>query len=508
MIGPDNYCDVCQEHEKFCTCPPDDDPMAGGDPGEYDDPGPEPPDDEGAPVFTSTPVTAVGPDGSEPWTELGCANRLAARFGAGLRYVGTWGRWLVWDGKRWAADTTGQAARWAKVVARDLTNTALAIPDAGERRSMLRIAARMESAAGIRGILTLAASDEKLAVTHEQLDADPFLLNCRNGTLDLGTIELRPHDPADLLTKMTAANYDPAAVSGEWDGFLERVQPDPAMRAYLARLTGHAIEGRVIVHILPIFAGSGANGKSTYVNAVAGALGDYAAPADPDLLTARTFDAHPTSVADLFGKRLAILHETDHGRRLAEGTVKRLTGGDEIKARRMREDFWSFRPAHTFLMLTNHRPVVSGTDEGLWRRIKLIPWDVVIPVEERDEDLGDRLALELGAVLTWVIRGYTSFRADGLADPEQVTMATAAYRAESDALSRFIEQCCLSGRHFHVRSAELFAAWCQWCATEGEQSGSQTAFSKALTDRGLDSRKVHGRMVWSGLGLASEEEGP
>jgi putative DNA primase/helicase len=137
------------------------------------------------------------------------------------------------------------------------------------------------------------------------------------------------------------------------------------MRAYLARLLGHALDGRQVSHILPILHGTGANRKGTLTGVVLAALGDYADAADPELLTARTFDAHPTGTADLFGLRLAVLHESGHGRRLAEGTVKRLTGGDRVKARRMREDFWHFEPSHTFLMLTNHKPVIGGTDEGI-----------------------------------------------------------------------------------------------------------------------------------------------
>jgi putative DNA primase/helicase len=265
--------------------------------------------------------------------------------------------------------------------------------------------------------------------------------------------------------------------------------------------------GRVVSHVLPIFCGAGANGKSTFLTAVLGALGDYAAPADPDLLTARTFDAHPTGVADLFGLRVAVLHESDAGRRLAEATVKRLTGGDRLKARRMREDFWEFEPSHTFVMLTNHRPLVAGTDDGIWRRLHLVPWDVVIPSPEQDEQLGDRLALELAGVLAWLVAGYQEWHQHGLAPPEQVTETTRAYRAASDALARFIEQRCLTGPHFHVRSAELFAAWVKWCAAEGEDAGTQTAFSTALVNRGFDKRPTSIGKVWGGLGLAADDEG-
>jgi putative DNA primase/helicase len=453
-------------------------------------------DDNGNPV-----AEAPRPD---MHSELGHAERLIAAYGDRLRYVPQWRRWLLWDGQRWAHDATGQAARWAKAIARRITADALDIEDAKESKAAVNLARRGESAAGVAGALTLAGAEEGIVVTPDDLDADPFLLNCANGILDLRTGELEPHDPARLLTKMTGAAYEPDAAGPQFRKFLERVQPDEQMRGYLARLLGHALEGRVVEHIMPIFYGAGTNGKGTLITAVLAALGDYADAADPELLTARTFDAHPTGTADLFGLRLAVLHESDHGRRLAEGTVKRLTDGDRIKARRMREDFWSFGPSHTFVMLTNHKPIVGGTDEGIWRRLRLVPWDVVIPEPERDLTLGDQLALEAGAVLAWLVAGYLDWHGHGLTDPEQVTKATAAYKAESDALGRFIGQRCLTGPHFHVRSAELFAAWAEWCRAEGEDLGTQTAFSLALTNRGFDKRPTKAANVWTGLRLANE----
>jgi putative DNA primase/helicase len=442
----------------------------------------------------------------EPWTELGYARRLAHIYGDRLRYVHAWRRWLVWDGQRWAYDTTGQAARWTKSIARRMHAEAEAMPtlnltaeEKADRAAKIKIAQRGESSHGVAGTLTLASTETGIVVTPDDLDADPFLLNCTNGVLDLRTGELRAHDPSDLLTKMTRAAYHPDAEGAEFAKFLARVQPDLEMRAYLARLIGSALEGRVINHILPIFWGAGANGKSTYVNAVQSALGDYAAPADPELLTARTFDAHPTGTADLCGLRLAVLHESDHGRRLAEGTVKRLTGGDPVKARRMREDFWYFNPSHTFLMLTNHKPVIGGTDEGMWRRLRLVPWPVVIPPEQRDLELGDKLTMELGAVLASLVAGYRDWHEHGLADPEQVTDATDAYRAESDALGRFLGQRCML--HGRIRSSDLFAAWSRWCAGEGEEPGTQTAFSTALVNRGFDKRTTNIGVMWTGIGL-------
>ncbi|WP_300610023.1 phage/plasmid primase, P4 family [Trebonia sp.] len=441
----------------------------------------------------------------EPKTELGYAHRLVLIYGDRLRYVPAWRRWLVWDGKRWAHDSTGQAARWMKSIARRVTADALAIEDEQHRRSALSSARRGESSAGVSGALTLAGTEAGIVVTPDDLDSDPYLLNCTNGTLDLRTGELRAHDPADLLTKMAGAALDPGAPGAVFSGFLDRVQPEAEMRAYLARLTGHALEGRVVEHILPIFHGDGANGKGTFVGAILAALGDYADAADTELLNARTFDAHPTGVADLFGLRLAVLHESDAGRRLAEGTVKRLTGGDRLKARRMREDFWHFEPSHTFVMLTNHKPVVSGQDEGIWRRLRLVPWNVVIPAEERDDRLADRLRLESDHVLTWLVRGYQDWRERGFSEPEQVTKATAAYRDGEDALGRFVDQRCLTGPNFHVRSSELYAAWAKWCTTEGVESGTNKSFTESLQNRGYQTEKTRVGMVWRRLGLAADE---
>ncbi len=452
---------------------------------------------------------AYGSDGDplpkEPMTELGYARRLIEVYGDRLRYVPAWNRWLIWDGKRWARDLTGQAPRWAKMIARRLTTNAMGIETEAERKAKLAPARRGESSSSIRGALTLASTEAAVVVTPDDLDADPFLLNCTNGTLDLRTGQLHAHRPADLLTKMTGAAYRPDARGPVFARFLERVQPGAGMRDYLGRLLGHGLEGRVVEHVLGIHHGAGRNGKGTLIGAVKSALGDYADAADPDLLTARTFDAHPTSTADLYGLRLAILHETDKGRRLAEATVKRLTGGDRLKARRMREDFWSFDPSHTFVMLTNHKPVISGTDEAIWTRLRLVPWDVVIPAAERDLALADKLTLELDAVLNFLVTGYQAWRERGLDDPQEVMAATEAYRAESDALARFLDQRCLTGPHFHVRSAELFNAWSKWCADEGEEAGTQTAFSTTLTNCGFDKKHTESGKRWTGLALAADD---
>jgi putative DNA primase/helicase len=214
----------------------------------------------------------------EPMTELGYARRLIEVYGSRLRFVVAWNRWLIWDGARWAPDTDGQVQRWMKVIARTVTSAVLL--DQGDK-DMLRAAKRAESNAGVKGALELASTEPELAISPDDLDADPYLLNCRNGTIDLRTGERLKHDPALLLTKMAGAAYDPEMNGPEFAMFLERIQPDEGMREFLARLLGHALDGTVTAHILPIFYGDGANGKSTLIEAVMRALGDYADAADP-----------------------------------------------------------------------------------------------------------------------------------------------------------------------------------------------------------------------------------
>jgi putative DNA primase/helicase len=335
-------------------------------------------------------------DVDEPHTDLGNARRLVATYGNRLRHIPAWGKWYVWDGRRWAHDLTGEVSRYAKKIARALLDEAKTESDEALRKKLIASAKRAESAYGVRCMLELAATEPTIALTPTDLDAHPHLLNTTTGTLNLATGTLQPHDPALHLTKITGAGYIPDAQCPEFTKFLERVQPDPEMRSFVARLLGHTLTGEVVEHILAILHGGGANGKTTLTEIVRKILGDYAATTDPSLLIDRG-ESHPTGIADLFGLRLALTFETDSGRRLAEGTIKRLTGGDRIKARRMREDFWEFDPTHSILMITNHKPIVTGDDEGIWRRLRLVPFDVTIPAAERDSKLPERLAAEADA---------------------------------------------------------------------------------------------------------------
>ncbi|MFI7148415.1 phage/plasmid primase, P4 family [Nonomuraea sp. NPDC050022] len=453
-------------------------------------------------------VLEEDPAPSEPYTELGHARRLVAAYGDELRYIPVWKKWMVWDGARWELDTTGRTQRRAKAVARGALEWAQEVDEDDGGKAIVSAAKRLESSRGVAGILSLAGTEKLIALDPSALDADSYLLNCANGVLDLRTGELLPPDPMLHLTKVTKAAFRADAEAPEFRKFLERILPDEPVRAFVQRLLGYSLLGLVQEHILAVFYGVGANGKGTLLGSVDYVLGDYAVTPDPELLAERSGNFHPTSSASLFGARLAVIQEFDEGRRLAEGTVKRLTGGDPIAARRMREDFWEFDPSHTFIMASNYRPVVRGADEGIWRRLRLVPFDVVIPAAERDGELPQRLRLEADGILTWLVEGYAFWQVNGLDEPDAVTKATKEYRDDSDALARFLASRCTTAGFVSVNATQLYTAWTRWCTSEGIESGSQTAFSNALVQRGFDKVKSHGSMTFKGIGLLVESETP
>jgi len=274
------------------------------------------------------------------------------------------------------------------------------------------------------------------------------------------------------------------------------------VREFLQRLAGVGLLGVVVEHVLGILTGVGRNGKGVFYGAYGHALGDYATIAEPDLFMHRE-GAHPTGEMDLRGVRWAVVSENDRGRRMAEATMKRLTGGDEIKARRMRQDFVRFKPSHTPILVTNHLPVVAGDDPALWARMRVVPFAVVIPPEERDTHLEERLQLEADAILSWAVAGYRDYLdRSGLAEPEAVKVATDDYRRDSDAVRRFVDECCTPNPHMWLTTGDAYARWSRWSAVDGAEPMSRKAFGQALDRLGYPAGSaVNGKRPRRGIGL-------
>lgn len=437
------------------------------------------------------------------------AHRLAKSHGNRLLYVHGIG-WHYWERTRWRADDSEARVKRAamKVIAESIAEV---IGNPSDEAKRLRSDARKcESSSGLDGMIRVARALKPFAATVDDIDADPYLLNVANGTVDLHTGMLRPHDPADRITKICNGAYlpDTASVGANWSTFLERVQPDDAMRSFTQRLIGVGLIGRIHEHILPILVGKGANGKSVFCEAIQFALGDYAITAEPDLLMHRD-NAHPTGEMDLRGCRWVIVSESDKDRRLAETTVKRLTADAKVRARRMRQDFVEFRASHTLMLVTNHKPTVSGDDLAIWRRLRVVPFDVQIPKIEQDNSLGEKLQLEADAVVTWAIAGLMAYSQRGLDEPSEVLRATDAYHQESDDVGRFIAECCVVGPAQRVEPQRLHDDWCKWQIESGCRAIGIRTFGKIMTERGfLTNPSSNGKRWRTGIGLISSQGEP
>src|SRR5829696_1980661 len=436
-------------------------------------------------------------------TDTGNAERLADRHGANLRYRHPWGKWLIYDGTRWRVDDRGAAVRLAKDTARSIFEEAKEAATDEAAKRLGKWASSSLSEGKLKSMIALAQSEPGVPVLPEDLDAATDLLNVLNGTIDLRTGELREHRREDLLTKIAPVEYDPGAAAPVWAATLERTLPSEAVRQFFKKLCGYALTGDVSEQLLAVLYGTGANGKSTVLNALLAVLGGYGMQAAPDLLVAKK-GTHPTELADLFGMRFVASIEVEDGSRLAESLVKQLTGGDRIKARRMRQDFWEFEPTHKVFMACNHKPQVRGTDNAIWRRIRLVPFTETIPPAEQDKNLPDKLREERAGILAWAVEGCREWRREGLQAPDEVRQATGAYRAEMDVLGAFLRECCELGPEKNVAAKDLYAVYHQWCLEGGERPESKRKFGSRLTDRGGFERYrggADGGHRWRGVDL-------
>ena len=445
---------------------------------------------------------AIAPDGYR-LTDTGNASRFIDQAGGMARYVHGWGRWIVYRAGMWVLDPNGaMVVEAAKAVPKALM--ALVPQCTGdEREHVFRAAIRAESKGALSAMVDLARGIPGVIVDHEELDADPYILNCKNGTVDLASGQLRSHDPVDLCTQQCPVAYDPEATAPLWDACLATWQPDPDIRDYLQREAGAGATGNP-TEACDIHHGAGGNGKSKFFGAIQAALGSYSVEPHKSLLVASRHEQHATVVASLFRVRLAVASETDAADRLNATQVKNLTGGDRLRARRMREDEWSFIPSHTLCMFSNYRPEVSGQDEGIWRRVRLIPWDVTIPELERDDQLAEKLQAELPGILRWIVEGARKYLTEGFGAPDKVKVATASYRANEDTVARFIADV---GVVFvprgEIPSPELTGAHESWCADAGLSDREHwQEVVKYLKTHGAAPRQTRGKgRFWAGIAL-------
>ena len=440
-------------------------------------------------------------------TDVGNAERFEAMHGHKVRFVHEWGRWLLYTGTHWQLDSRGHIQELAKDTFMAMYKDAAACKKKEDREQLARHALSCESAYRLRSLLELAKSVGRIPVGPEELDTDVWLLNCINGTVDLSTGELRPHRPEDMITKLCPTVYDPAAEAPRFTAFLGEIfDGNSALIEFIQRVVGYSLTGVIREHCLFILHGSGANGKTTLIESIAAAMGDdYAQRAPVELLLRKRSSSAPTDVARLRGSRFVSAQEVDQGCMLAEALLKTLTGGDKLAARFLYRDYFEFAPTHKLFLCTNHRPEIRGADPAIWRRVKLVPFTVAIPLEEQDVRLPDKLKREGPGILAWAVEGCLSWQEVGLREPKEVVEATRDYRREQDSVEGFLAACCVQEKGARAGAGKLYGAYQRWCTVTGMNALSTVAFSYALRDRGFAKKKNRRGRFYVGLGLLAEE---
>lgn len=442
-------------------------------------------------------------------TDTGNARRFVRRHGGRVRHVAAWDKWLIWDGTRWQPDETGEVERLAQETVMSIYSEAADCADEAERKELAKWAMRSEADNRIKAMLSRVKSQPEIALASDQLDADPWLLNCRNGTLDLRSCELREHRQHDLCTKRAEVDYEPEAPAPTWAAFLDRIfAGDAALIAFVQRSLGYSLTCDTSEQCVFIPFGGGANGKSTFLETVGKALGDYALTTPTETLMEKRGQSIPSDVARLKGARFVSASESGDGKRLDEELIKRMTGGDQITARFMHRDWFTFTPVLKLWLAVNHRPKIQGTDNGIWRRIRLIPFEVTIPTEQQDKRLTRKLRAEWAGILAWMVRGCLDWQRDGLGTPDKVLQATQDYREDMDTIGRFIADRCLTLAQGFATSRALFDTYSKWCEANGERPLSAHRLGAYLRDNlgCKPDRDTHANRGWRGIGIRFEGE--
>lgn len=378
-------------------------------------------------------------------TDTGNAQRLRDRFRGNVRYSYTRKRWMYWTGKVWRYDDTGEIKKLADCIVEDLKAEAFECEDEKEREMKLRFAHKTANSGSKCNMILEAQHLDGIPIIINELDCYNDYLNCQNGIVNLRNGELIPHDPNFMMSKITNTEYD--ATSGKkpvkWLKFLDDVtNGDKELQHYLQKCIGYSLTGSIKEQCAFFLYGIGNNGKSTFIETIADMLGDYASNAQPEtIMMKKNGEGVGADIARLKSARMVTSEEPTEGVRLNEGLVKQLTGGGKVTCRFLYGDDFEYSPEFKIWIATNHKPVIRGTDVGIWRRIRLIPFEVNIPADKVDKQLKYKMREEMPQIMRWAVDGCRMYLKEGLESPECVKKSTEEYKTEMDLLATFMDSC-------------------------------------------------------------------
>jgi putative DNA primase/helicase len=429
--------------------------------------------------------------------------RLVRDHGRDIRWNAAWKKWLVWNGKYWEKDDSEafineRALKTIDSLYDDLPD----ITDIRDRLETEKFIILSESVRRREAFIKGAAVIPEMNVRSDDLDKNPWLINVENGTIDIERNEFREHRREDMITKMACVSYDPKADCPLWKKFICEVMGYNAeLISFLQIAAGWAITGDTTEQVMFILFGSGANGKSTFLNTILYLLGEYAAAAQTQTFMRQTNDRMTNDLACLRGTRFVTTAEAEQGARLSEPLIKQITGNDKLKARFLFGEFFTFAPTFKLFMATNHKPVIKGTDYGIWRRIRLVPFTTRISEDKQDKYLEQKLRAEGSGILNWLIEGAARWHNEVLNAPPDIVNATDEYRGEMDVIGNFIKERCEQKAGVQVRIRELFKAYQDWCDGNNEHACSERFFGIQLKEMGFTQGRTSEARHWNGIML-------
>lgn len=437
-------------------------------------------------------------------TDTWNAKQFSNMFQGKILWCDPWNTWLIFKEGRWQRDDELKTVDLAKQVAKSMYERASQIDDDNERKAFVKWTLRTESRQALMNMIELAKPD--LSVRPELLNVDKYLLNLRNGTYDLRNDKLLSYSPEDRLTMMANVEYDPDAKCPKWIEFLNKIfAGDQDLIGFVQKALGYSLTGDTGEDCFFIVYGTGANGKTTFLNTIQTVLGDYAAQSRAETFLSKDRDTIPSDLARLKGRRFVVATEFPQGKVIAESLIKSLTGRDELTVRELFGKWFQYKPQFKIWLGTNHKPVVHDNSVGFWRRVKLIPFEVQIPVNERIRNFEDILLEEASGILNWMLEGYREWSKNGLGDTEKIREATAEYRDENDVLRDFLEERCIEDPNASISKKELYQAYVDWSTFNSEKTLSKGTFLRLIEERGYKPYRSNKERGWKGITLKKEQ---
>ena len=463
----------------------------------------DPPLDDETVVAIAKSITRYEPNKDEDFklTDVGNAERFAAMFSEDVKYCVAYKKWFVWNGKFWEQDN-GTIIEYAIHCVRSIYTQADMLPEGDYRKALIQHAMRSENGNRIKMLVQIAAGMRDLLITPDKWDANPFLINCQNGTINLKTGELQPFCKEDYITRICSTAYDPGCSTPLWNHLLETIMcGKQEMITYLRRACGYALTGSTKEQVMFILHGTGSNGKSTFLNIFSAVMNTYAQSASSDTFMQKKNENVNNDVARLKGARYVTAIEMEENKRLAEALIKSMTGGDTIVTRFLYGEFFEYVPQFKVFLAVNHKPVIRDTTNSIWRRLRIIGFENTIKEEDRDKDLAEKImAKEMPGILAWAVKGCLEWIHGGLKDPPEVKIAIRDYRNEMDSFKNFFEECCEEIENGRVSNKTLRGVYDEWCKDNGEYALTQRPFSQKLIEKGFTKkRNSAGVYEWQGF---------